>query len=171
MTRYDPFDLMHTRLAPLLMLALSLATGASAQTASDPPGRVARVNYLEGTGAMQAAGVDAWTDDVLNRPLTGGDRLWIDDSSRAEMHIGSTALRLGSRTAVRVVVVDDHHVRLSMTAGSMSVHIRALDADDHFDVETPAGLVSLQQPGGYRVDAWTIPTDADFSPCGTDVPK
>ena len=30
-----------------------------------------------------------------------------------------------------------------MTAGSISVHIRALDADDHFDVETPAGVISL----------------------------
>ena len=93
--RYNSLALTRTRLAPLLILALSLANAASGQTAIDPPGRVARVNYLEGTGSMQAAGVAAWTNDVLNRPLTGGDRLWIDERSRAEMHIGSTALRLG----------------------------------------------------------------------------
>src|SRR5579862_1960573 len=138
--------------APLVMVALWIATAASALAAGDPPGRVASVNYLEGSGAMQAAGVDTWSDEVLNRPLTGGDRLWIDERSRAEMHVGSTALRLGSRTAVQILVVDDHDVRLSMTAGSMSVRIRELDATERFDIETPAGVVSLQQPGGYRLD-------------------
>jgi FecR protein len=152
MTRNTTSPLVRGWLGPLLILLCSLATAAASADPSDPPGRVARVNYLEGHGSMQAAGADAWTDDVLNRPLTGGDKLWIDEGSRAEVHVGSTALRLGSRTAVQVVVVDDQHVRLSMTAGSMNVHIRAMDADDHFDVDTPAGVISLQQPGGYRVD-------------------
>jgi len=138
--------------AALMIAFLSLAAATLAAAETDPPGRVARVNFLEGTGAMQAAGVEGWTDDLLNRPLTSGDRVWIDEGSRAEMHVGSTALRLGARTAVQVLAVDDHSVRLSMTAGSVSVRILEFGMDDRFDIETPAGRVSLQQPGGYRLD-------------------
>lgn len=127
--------------------------GAAASAADyDPPGRVARVNLLDGSGAMQPAGTDDWVDDLLNRPLTGGDKLWVDAQSRAEMHIGSTAIRLGSSTAVQVLAVDDRNVRLRLTAGSLSLRIRGFDNDDRFDIETPAGQISIEQPGGYRLD-------------------
>ncbi len=139
-------------LAQWVIALVLLTASAFCNAASDPPGRVARINYIEGNGSMQEAGVDGWTEDLLNRPLTGGDRVWIDENSRAEMHVGSTALRLGSRTAVQVLAVDDQNVRLSVTAGSLSVRIRDLDSGEHFDVETPAGPISFQQAGSYRVD-------------------
>ncbi|HEV7432616.1 MAG TPA: hypothetical protein VGN77_06195, partial [Steroidobacteraceae bacterium] len=97
---------VRTRLAQLMIPLVWLAASALSAADADPPGRVARVNFLEGSGSMQAAGVDGWTDDLLNRPLTGGDRVWIDERSRAEMHVGSTVLRLGSRTAVQILAVD-----------------------------------------------------------------
>lgn len=152
MRHYKFFALHGRRLAQWMIPVLLVTVSALGSTASDPPGRVARVNLLEGNGSMQEAGVDGWTDDLLNRPLTGGDRVWIDEGSRAEMHVGSTALRLGSRTAVQILAVDDQSVRLSLTAGSLTVRIRALDAGDRFVVETPAGEITLQQPGSYRVD-------------------
>jgi hypothetical protein len=133
-----------------LFAVLGSATAAAAD--EDPPGRVARVNLLDGRGAMEPAGTQDWVDDLLNRPLTGGDKLWIDAGARAEMHIGSTALRLGARTAVQIVAIDDRRVRLRVTAGSVSVRIRSLDEDDRFEIETPAGDFYLLQPGGYRLD-------------------
>ena len=39
---------------------------------------------------------DQWTQAVINRPLTGGDRLWADRDGRGELHVGSTAVRLGA---------------------------------------------------------------------------
>jgi FecR protein len=152
MTYYNSFAAVRRRLVKMMIPVVCLAASALGAAATDPPGRVARVNFLEGSGSMQGAGVDGWSNDLLNRPLTGGDRVWIDERSRAEMHVGSTALRLGSRTAVQVLAVDDHSVRLSLTAGSISVHLRDFDSGDRFDIETPAGEVSLRQPGGYRVD-------------------
>jgi len=152
MTHYNSFAAVRRRFVQLMIPAVWLAASALSAAATDPPGRVARVNFLEGSGSMQAAGADTWNNDLLNRPLTDGDRVWIDESSRAEMHVGSTALRLGARTAVQVLAVDDHSVRLSVTAGSVSVRLRDFVSGDRFDIETPAGEVSLQQPGGYRVD-------------------
>jgi hypothetical protein len=132
-----------------LLVVLGSGTAAADE---DPPGRVARVNLLDGRGAMQPAGTQDWVDDLLNRPLTGGDKVWIDAGARAEMHIGSTALRLGARTAVQIIAIDDRSVRLRVTAGSVSVRIRALDEDERFEIETPAGDLFLLQPGGYRLD-------------------
>jgi len=141
--------------APLLALAmLGTCTVAGPARADDydPPGRVAHVNLLEGSGELQPAGAEEWVGDLLNRPLSGGDKLWIDERSRAEMHVGSIAVRLGASTALQVLVVDDRNVRLRVTSGSISVRVRELDRDDRIDIETPAGQVSIEQPGGYRLD-------------------
>ena len=138
------------------LIAVTALCGAMVSVAAvaddeDPPGRVARVNLLDGRGAMEPAGTEDWVDDLQNRPLTGGDKIWIESGARAEMHIGSTAVRLGARTALQILVVDDRRVRLRVTAGSVNVRIRSLD-DDRFEIETPAGDIELLQPGGYRLD-------------------
>jgi len=135
----------------LAVLGSALFANAAPADDADPPGRVARVNLLDGHGAVEPAGSDQWVEDLVNRPLTGGDKLWIDAGARAEMHIGSSAVRLGARTALQIVAVDDRSVRLRVTAGSINVRIRTLD-DDRFEIETPAGEIELLQPGGYRLD-------------------
>src|ERR1700704_1336542 len=129
-----------------------LFCAAAGAASDDPPARVAHVNLIDGSGQLKLAGTDNWVDDLLNRPLTGGDRLWIGSGSRAEMHIGSTALRLGSGTALQLLAVDDQRVRLRLTTGSVSIRIRDLDSEERFEIETPQGAVSILQPGGYRLD-------------------
>src|SRR4029077_6791979 len=57
----------------------------------DPPGRVARLNYSQGSISFRPAGEDEWVTGVPNRPMVTGDDLWADENSRAEVHIGSTA--------------------------------------------------------------------------------
>ena len=74
---------------PWLLLAGSAVLWAQ----EDPPSRVARLNFLEGAVSFQAAGHEDWAAATVNYPLTVGDRLWADDNSRAELHIGSTAIR------------------------------------------------------------------------------
>src|SRR5438477_10119811 len=92
----------------ILLLTLAAVTFAAAQ--DDPPGRVGRLNYISGTVSFQPAGVDDWVTANLNRPLTTGDHLWVERDSRAEMHIGSSALRLSSRTAFQCLNLDDRPV-------------------------------------------------------------
>ena len=138
-------------LAAIAALCVATVSTAALADDADPPGRVARVNLLDGRGALEPAGSDEWVDDLLNRPLTGGDKIWIESGARAEMHIGSSAVRLGARTALQIVNVDDRSVRLRVTAGSINVRIRSLE-DDHFEIETPAGDIELVEPGGYRLD-------------------
>ena len=61
---------------------------------------MARLNYMDGSVSFQPGGENDWVEAVLNRPLVTGDNLWADENSRAEVHIGSTALRLGPKTGI-----------------------------------------------------------------------
>ena len=135
-------------------LAGALAAGVTAMWAQDdPPSRVARLNYVNGSVSFQAAGHDDWQAAQLNYPLTTGDRLWADDNSRAEMHIGSTAIRLDVHTAVAFLNLDDRITQLRLSDGTVSISIHHLEGDESYEVDTPNGAVTLLRPGKYRIDA------------------
>jgi hypothetical protein len=119
---------------------------------SDPPGRVGRLNYLSGPVSLQPAGVDEWVEASPNRPLTTGDRVWTDYNARAEMHIGSAALRLDSRTAFEFLNLDDNNVQIRLTEGSLNIHIRRLDESETFEIDTPNLAFSVLRTGEYRID-------------------
>ncbi len=129
----------------VLMLSAALAF-------ADPPTRVGRINFLSGTVSFASAEAnDEWTVAILNRPVTTGDRLWADADGRAEMQIGSTAIRIPALTSLDVLNLDERGTQLRLAQGSVNVRLRALDAGDNFEISTPAGAVLLTQPGSYRV--------------------
>ncbi len=131
-----------------------LAAGALHMWAQgDPPSRVARLNFLEGSVSLQSSGHDDWTAAAPNYPLTIGDHLWADEGARAELHIGSTAIRMGSHTALAFLNLDDHMTQVRLSDGSISITIRNLAQDESYEVDTPNCAVSLLRPGAYRIDA------------------
>ncbi|HEV8075345.1 MAG TPA: hypothetical protein VGP66_05825, partial [Candidatus Acidoferrum sp.] len=54
----------------------------SADDTQDPPSRVARLSYLDGSVSMQPGGAGDWGTAAKNRPVTIGDKLWTDKDSR-----------------------------------------------------------------------------------------
>jgi hypothetical protein len=118
----------------------------------DPPGRVARLNYSQGSVSFQPAGEGDWVTAVPNRPMVTGDNLWADENSRAEAHIGSTALRLGARSGITFLNIDDRTVQIRVAQGSLMVRVRHVDDDDTYEVDTPNVAFTLLQPGEYRID-------------------
>jgi hypothetical protein len=129
---------------------LMIAGGTLAAQPADPPSRVARLNYLDGQVSFRPGSVEDWAAAALNYPLTGGDHLWTDPGARAELHVGSTAIRMGAETALEFLNLDDRVVQLSLTGGTLHVHIRSLRPDETFEVDTPNASVSLR-PGDYRI--------------------
>ena len=117
----------------------------------DPPSRVARLNYMNGAVSFRPGSVEDWTAASLNYPLTTGDHLWADADAQTEMHIGSSAVRMGSQTALAILNLDDRVVQLSLTGGVLNVHIRSLRPDEAFEVDTPNASISLR-PGDYRIN-------------------
>jgi hypothetical protein len=120
---------------------------------NDPPTRVARLGYIEGSVSFQPAGVDDWVQAVPNRPMTTGDQLWTDQASRAELQLGSAVIRLSENTGFSFLSLDDHTVQMQLTSGSINVRVRRLDQDDYLEVDTPNLAFTASQPGNYRIDA------------------
>ncbi|MCC8395019.1 FecR domain-containing protein [Paraburkholderia sp. MMS20-SJTR3] len=119
---------------------------------SDPPGRIARLNYMAGTVTTEPAGASDWSYAQINRPLTTGDQLWNDQNARSELHIGSTAVRLGENTSLAVLNLDDTSAQLKVAQGTLSTRVRELAPGSSYEIDTPNLALGLNGPGDYRVD-------------------
>ena len=122
------------------------------QDDQDPPGRVARLNFAQGSVSFQPAGEGDWVTAVLNRPMVTGDNLWADVDSRAEVHIGSAALRLGAQTGITFLDITDNATQIRLAQGSLLVRVRHVDDDDSYEIDTPNLALNLLQAGTYRID-------------------
>ncbi len=134
------------------LLALALTCfGLHAMAQEDPPGRVARLNAQQGTVSFSPAGDDSWYDVIPNRPLTTGDRLWSDRNSRAELFVGSAALRLDGNTAVEFTEVTDQAIRITVQQGAAQLRVRDDLSGQQVELDTGNLAFVIQQPGDYRV--------------------
>jgi hypothetical protein len=144
--------LVGTVMGVMLMLQAPVISAAQDQQDQDPPGRVARMSYSQGSVSFQPGGEGDWLTAVPNRPLTGGDNLWTDQGSRAELHIGSTAVRLAPRTSLTLLDLDDRATQLRVSEGTIMLRVRHLDDGDVVEVDTPNLAFDLQRTGQYRID-------------------
>ncbi len=135
------------------VLAGLVAVAAAAFGQVDPSSRVARLNLIQGPVSFRPAGVDDWAAATLNYPLNTGDYLWADQGAKAELHVGSTAIRMDQTTALSVVSLNDQLMQISLTAGALNVHIRYLGPNENFEVDTPNVAITLLRPGDYRINA------------------
>ena len=142
------------------LLALALATAALPIRAAaqddqgdDPPTRVARLGYMEGSVSFQPAGEQDWVQAVANRPMTTGDKLWADKGSRAELQLGSAVIRLSENTGFSFLNLDDHTVQIQLTSGTLNLRVRRLDQGDAYEVDTPNLAFTVDGPGNYRLEA------------------
>jgi len=137
---------------PALVLVLVPTLRLADPPADDPPSRVGRLSYLSGSVSFRPGTVDDWTDASINYPLHAGDHLWTDADARAELTVGSNAIRLAPQSAFGFLALDDRTTQVRLSQGSVEVRVRSLGDDDSFEIDTPNGAVSLLRPGTYRVD-------------------
>lgn len=147
---------MQMRLQLLLSVFVTIFFLASPHTASayyDPPSRVARLSYTSGSVSIQPSGEEDWTWAKINRPMTTGDSLWTSRRSRAELRIGSTALRADQRTSVSLLNLDDRATQVELNSGTIIVRLRSLPRGETFEINTPTVAITLLRAGEYRIDA------------------
>jgi len=125
---------------------------AATQDGGDPPTRVARLNYFEGPVTYEPAGATDWAYASLNRPLTTGDQVWVDANGRSELHIGSTALRMGAQTSLDLVNLSDSLAQLKVLQGSFEARVRTIEPGSSYEIDTPNLALQITTPGIYRVD-------------------
>jgi hypothetical protein len=128
-----------------------LPSVALAQQDEDPPGRVGRLNFIQGSISYQVQGDSDWVAADPNRPLTTGDNLWADNNSRGEVHIQSAAIRLSRNTGISFLNLDDRTVQLQLAQGTIEVHLRQLAPGEAFEVDTPNLSFTPTRAGEYVV--------------------
>jgi len=135
------------------LCVLAICGLATAQDpSSDPPGRVARLQFIDGEISLQPGGVDDWVAANLNRPLTTADRLWTDADSRAEVSMASTVLRMGGETSITLTNLNDQTTQIEVDQGTLELTVRTLDPDEVIEVDTPNFAYSVHMRGRYRFD-------------------
>ncbi len=143
-----------------LALCLFAVAVPPAFAGDDPPIRVARLNYVQRDVSFQPGAETDWGWAALNRPMTTGDSLWTGDRSRAEMHIGSTAIRMDEQTFMSFLNLDDRTVQIQLNSGTIDVRVRNLYRDDVFEVDTPNLAFTIVTRGDYRI---TVDPEGGFT--------
>ena len=139
-------------IALLTLATVSAFAQDDATDEQDPPGRVARLSFAEGQVSFQPAGEGDWVTATPNRPMVTGDNLWADESSRAEVHIGSAAIRLADKTGITFLELSDRMTQLRLAQGAVYLRVRHIDDEDTYEIDTPNVSFRVLQPGEYRLD-------------------
>ena len=131
-----------------------LALPLRGQESGDPPGRVARLSYMEGSVSFEPSGESNWSQASLNYPLTTGDRLWTDKAARAELETGNIAMRMSEQTDLTTTNLTDQLLQLGLAQGSLRITAYDLRSDSEVEVDTANAAVTIVQAGSYRVDTY-----------------
>jgi hypothetical protein len=135
-----------------LILVSMLALPAVTLAAEDPPGRVARLSFIEGEVSMAPAGTQEWGEAVLNRPLTSEDRMWVDRDARAELQIGTATIHLDASTEFSFIDLDDDAMTMNLTEGRTTIRILRKREGEEIEINTPNSSISLLHPGEYHIE-------------------
>jgi len=128
------------------------APKARAQEEKDPPTRVARISYVDGSVSLQPGGQGDWGSAARNRPMTIGDKIWVDKDSRAELQAGTAAIHLGSLTALSFLNLDQGITQMRLAEGSVNFRVSELREGDLYEVDTPNLAFTVKQAGAFRID-------------------
>jgi hypothetical protein len=142
------------RLAVVLIGGL-LGFASAAQAQGEPPGRVGRLAFTEGTVSFHDDQQDGWSPAVINTPLTSGDAIWTEPGALSELSLAGTRLRLDGGTQIDMLVVDDLQTRLQVDRGRIDIKTYAFDTRTPYQVVTPRGTITLRQQGDYTIEAGT----------------
>ncbi|PYX89356.1 MAG: hypothetical protein DMG68_05380 [Acidobacteria bacterium] len=142
------------------VLILVFLACASLAAFADPPGRVARLQYMNGSVSIQPHGTDDWVEATLNRPLTNADNIWTDKDSRAELNVGTGVLRMNAMSSLTLTNVGDNAVQVQLHQGTLNVRVRHLWDGEIYEIDTPNLAFTIQKSGEYRFD---VDPDKDAS--------
>ncbi len=155
-----------------VLLATGCVTTAPAQTTGpvyvessqpgnerviDPPGRVGKIGLLAGAVTLTDTRTGDTESATLNWPVTSGQRLATARGGRAEVRIGSLAVRLDGDSMVDFNRIDDQLVQIVVQSGSVALRVRNRDLLREIDVLTPRERITLDDVGRYRIDVDRVP--------------
>lgn len=117
----------------------------------------ARIERVEGDVAFSddRANTDAnsqWTAATANQPFSEGDRIYTRDNARTSLAFsGRNFARLDPNTSLDIMSLRDRRTQLALRDGSAMFDVGYLESGELFEVATPNGAITFEQPGLYNV--------------------
>lgn len=121
--------------------------------ADDPPLRVGRISYLDGSVSFHSADEDSWSNAPLNYPVVAGNTFWTEPDGRSEVQLGSVEVRMDHSTQMVVSQLDENNTQLQVPQGIVNIHFSTPPVNGSVEVLTPAGPIELTHPGTYHIDS------------------
>ena len=143
--------------SPILVSAQQTppAGGDQSQPPADPPSRVGRISFVQGTVSYHTANQTQWDQAAVNEPVTTGDAFYTDQGARTTIQIGRAYVRLESLTELDVDTLDDQNAVMYVPQGSVNLTMRSMNQGEVYEILTPGGTIQIDGPGRYRVDVTT----------------
>ena len=160
--RYRWFRTGMLQLAALVLATGCMVTASSARTdpgedAVDPPARVGRIALLSGPVTLTDLRDGDAEAATLNWPITSQQRLSTGRLGRAEVRIGSLAVRLDGDTDVDFNRIDDELIQIVIQRGTAALRVRNRELLREIDLLTPRERIAFDDVGRYRVDVDRAP--------------
>jgi hypothetical protein len=116
-----------------------------------PPARVGQLSLVTGSARMRVGRASPWEPAAVNTPLTTGSALATEKASRAEVRVGSAALRLAQGAKVLLTEVNDSSLHIEINHGLVALRVRALAPGERVLLSAGGATVQLLSAGAYRV--------------------
>ncbi|MGB9421600.1 MAG: DUF6600 domain-containing protein, partial [Candidatus Acidiferrum sp.] len=126
----------------------------------NPPSRVARISVVDGSVSLQPGGAGDWGLAQRNRPVTIGDKIWVDKDSRAELQAGQIAIHMGGMTALSFLNLDQNVTQIRLPEGKINFRVREIREGENYEIDTPNLAFTVKQAGAFRID---VNENGDFS--------
>jgi hypothetical protein len=126
----------------------------------NPPSRAARVSFTDGSVSLQPGGAGDWGVAQRNRPITIGDKIWVDKDSRAEIQAGQVAIHLGGMTALSFLNLDQNVTQIRLPEGKINIRVREIRQGENYEVDTPNLAFTVKEAGAFRID---VNENGDFT--------
>jgi len=124
----------------------------TAPALNDPPGRVARLSYLNGEVSFTPAGEENWVQAQVNRPVVTGDKIWTDADGHAELSLGAANVRLDRSSSFDFLNLDDQLAQMELTQGALNLEVRRMHGNETYEVDTPTIAFVASRVGDYRIN-------------------
>jgi len=143
----------HAFRGAIALLSGLFAVAGTAQAQSDPPSRVGRLSFTDGSVSFHDQDEAGWSKAIVNTPLTSGDAIWTEPNAESEVSLAGTRIRLDGSTELEFLTVDDRQTRLQVAQGRLDIKTYTLDTKTPYQIVTPRGTITLQQQGDYYIQA------------------
>lgn len=113
---------------------------------------LARISLIKGDVQIYTDDTREWVAASINMPLREGDRIWVPEGARTEVHIqGGVYIRIGSASSFDILALQEESYQFYLNGGHAYINNRK-GGIDHIQVDTPQTSVGCYDNSLVMID-------------------